>query len=597
MEVLVRDIPDEDVLMKKGEREGTEFEKGVVLTEQYMEQHINEIGDMIATFSAYPDILLDMITPSNSGFSLFFYQRILLRAIFRYKDIFVTATRAFSKSFIAILGLFLQCVLMPGTKRFICAPKKGQSAKIAEEKLLEIYSLFPLLKNEVVNGVDPDKPGVFGPDYVTLVFRNGSRFDVVGALGTTRGGRRHGGLIDEIIDHEEKQINEIVLPLLYVSRRLPDGTVNEKEPNQQVIAVTSAGEQTSFAYDRLIDTFENQIIDPSNAFTFGCDYRVPVLHGLLDGNFINKLKMSPSYSERAFAKEYGGLWTVGSTTGWFEIDKMEKRRKLKMFENRARSIPSANFFYLLSTDVGRFNDQTVVCVWRVNILGDGRHVASLVNLKVLGRTEQTKAFSKQAIDLKKIIASFNPREVVIDTNGLGVGLADEMIKPQTDEKGVEYPAYGFINDTHYKKVQPKNARQILWGLKANAELNSQMHGNAYSRIGSGSVRFLISEKKAKTNLLATKQGKKMKPKDRILALMPYEMTTELFKEMSNLRLKPSGNRNQIVLEKINSRYPKDKYSALTMGLWRIKEMEDEVLKKKSRRKQGARRLVFFTQGR
>jgi hypothetical protein len=28
---------------------------------------------------------------------------------------------------------------MPGTKRFICAPGKGQSAKIAEEKLIEIY--------------------------------------------------------------------------------------------------------------------------------------------------------------------------------------------------------------------------------------------------------------------------------------------------------------------------------------------------------------------------------------------------------------------------------------------------------------------------
>ena len=30
-----------------------------------------------------------------------------------------------------------------------------------------------------------------GRDYVTLVFRNGSIFDVVGALDTTRGGRRH----------------------------------------------------------------------------------------------------------------------------------------------------------------------------------------------------------------------------------------------------------------------------------------------------------------------------------------------------------------------------------------------------------------------
>ena len=73
-----------------------------------------------------------------------------------------------------------------------------------------------------------------------------------------------------------------------VSRRLPDNTVNENEPNQQVIAMTSAGVKTSFSYDRLIDTFENSIIDPKNNFCFGCDYRVPVLHGLLDRTFINK---------------------------------------------------------------------------------------------------------------------------------------------------------------------------------------------------------------------------------------------------------------------------------------------------------------------
>ena len=42
-----------------------------------------------------------------------------------------------------------------------------------------------------------------------------------------------------------------------VSRRLPDNTVNEKEVNQQTIAMTSAGIKNSFAYDTLIDMFAN----------------------------------------------------------------------------------------------------------------------------------------------------------------------------------------------------------------------------------------------------------------------------------------------------------------------------------------------------
>lgn len=202
----------DDSVVQRGMRDGIEIEKGVVLNEDYLKEHFNEIGDMFSIFTAYPDIYLDLIKPQDSNFELFFYQRITLRAVMRYKDIFITAPRAFSKSFITILGLILQCVFIPGTKRFICAPNKNQSAQIAKEKIVEIYDHWPLLRKEVIGGEISDTPGNFGKDYVTLKFRNGSQFDVVGALDSQRGGRRHGGLIDEIRDHEEQPINEIVLP-------------------------------------------------------------------------------------------------------------------------------------------------------------------------------------------------------------------------------------------------------------------------------------------------------------------------------------------------------------------------------------------------
>ena len=202
----------DDSVVQRGVRDGIEIEKGVVLNEDYLKEHFDEIGDMFSIFTAYPDIYLDLIKPQDSNFELFFYQRITLRAVMRYKDIFITAPRAFSKSFITILGLILQCVFIPGTKRFICAPNKNQSAQIAKEKIVEIYDHWPLLRKEVIGGEISDTPGNFGKDYVTLKFRNGSQFDVVGALDSQRGGRRHGGLIDEIRDHEEQPINEIVLP-------------------------------------------------------------------------------------------------------------------------------------------------------------------------------------------------------------------------------------------------------------------------------------------------------------------------------------------------------------------------------------------------
>jgi hypothetical protein len=88
----------------------------------------------------------------------------------------------------------------------------------------------------------------------------------------------------------------------------------------------------------------------------------------------------------------------------------------------------------------------------------------------------------------------------------------------------------------------------------------------------------------------------MTVEQRIQRLMPHEMTTKLFEEMANLRLKKTGDMNKISLEQINTRFPKDKYSAFAYGQWRIKELEEEALKRKRKRGTGKRQLVFFTGG-
>ena len=390
-------------------------------------------------------------------------------------------------------------------------------------------------------------------------------------------------------------ISEVVLPQMNVSRRMANGLLNPNENiNTQVIYATSAGMKSSFAYEALIDTFEKAIIDPKHNFCIGLDYRIPVLHGLIDGKYVRDLKLSPSYNETTFASEYMGVWQGGSEESWFNFEKLSKYRKIKNPEWKQKFREDSTTFYLISVDVGRLSDQTVACVFRVNIK-DNRYYATLVNLFVLGRNDESKRFDKQAIDIKKLIETYRPREVVIDCNGLGIGLADEMIQQQVDELDNVYPAYGFFNNADYKKIQPKDAAEILYSMKATNVLNPKIHGNAYSRLNGGMVRFLITEQEARAALLATKAGAKLSYEDRIKRLMPHELTTKLFDEMANLRLKKTGL--EIVLEQINSRFPKDKYSALAYGLWRIKELEEAAYQKKRRRESiGGRTLIFYTGG-
>lgn len=229
-------------------------------------------------------------------------------------------------------------------------------------------------------------------------------------------------MLDELRDADGQEIQEAVLPLMNVARRLPDNTVNPKEPNAQKLIMTSAGVKSSFAYDQLIDTFENSIINPEDSFCVGMDYRIPLMHGLTDKKFINSLKMSPSFDESSFATEYLSIWQGSSAESWFSFEKMTKYRKIKNPEWKAKkSRDGVEQFYLLSADIGRLSDRTEVCVFRVNVV-KGIYYATLVNIFTLGLTPETRQFSIQARDLKELILKYNPREVVIDCNGLGEDL-------------------------------------------------------------------------------------------------------------------------------------------------------------------------------
>lgn len=575
-------------------RDGIELDKGTVITEQWLQKNEELLYDCWNIYTVYPDIYLDLIKPVDSNFNLFPYQRMFLRVCMRYTHIYITAARATSKTFLSILAKYLQCVFLPGHVGSIVAPNKSQAAKITKQKIQEIWRIWPLLKNELelYNG---EPHANFGKDYTELYFKNGSKLSVVGALDSDRGIRTHATLIDEARDQDGDAIAEIILPQMNVSRRTANGLVNNKEViNTQVIYATSAGMKSSFAYEALLDYFEESILDSSRTFTMGLDYRIPMMHGLIDAAHVKNLKMSPSYNEQTFASEYMGTWLGGSEESWFDFEKISKYRKIKNPEWSQKFRGDSNIFYLISVDVGRLSDQTVACIWRINIR-DNKYYSTLVNIFVLGRQAETKTFVQQSIDLKRLIEQFNPREVVIDCNGLGIGLADEMIRTQTDEIGNTYPAYGFFNNEDYKKIQPKDAACILYSMKANGPLNSKIHSNAYTRLNSGMIRFLITEQEARSALLATKVGAKMSFEKRVKRLMPHELTTKLFEEMANLRLKRSGM--DIVLEQINSRFPKDKYSAFAYGQWRIKELEEEAYQKQKRRSIiGGRKLVFFSGG-
>ena len=439
--------------------------------------------------------------------------------------------------------------------------------------------------------------GNFGGDYVKLTFRNGSVFDVVSALNSQRGGRRNAGIIDEFRDHDADDLNEIVLPLLNVDRKTKSGLINPKEPHQVQIWISSASDKNTFCYDKTIEMLETSIISPQKVAIFGCDYQVPVLCGLLQKDFLNEMKMSATFSEAGFAKEYMSRFVGSSNEAWFDYDKFLTHRRLVNPETHEIIRDGIESFYILSVDIARRNCQSVCTVIKVFPNINGWRM-NLVNIYILGKTEDEKVFEKQVLELKRLMEKFNPREVVIDINGIGISFADLMVKETFDpDRNIFLPAYGFMNRDEYDTIQPRNCQKILYGIKANAQLNSDMHSTLYSKVYSGSIGFLISEQDAKVKLLSTKAGQKMIPEARIARLMPHELTSRLIDEIMNLKVKPTGVSNQIAVEQINKRMLKDKFSALEMGVWRISILENEELSHRRNRGLGPKRkLTFFRSG-
>lgn len=141
--------------------------------------------ELCSYFRFYPDRFLDFVAGDKPRIGLYFYQRVYLRIMMRYRKVFLTATRGTSKSFLQNLAFVLKCIMYPNTKLFTCAHGKEQAAKITADCLNDIFEFWPLLRDEI-------KTFVENKDYTKLIFYNGSKYDVVQMRDSSRGGRRFG---------------------------------------------------------------------------------------------------------------------------------------------------------------------------------------------------------------------------------------------------------------------------------------------------------------------------------------------------------------------------------------------------------------------
>ena len=320
---------------------------------------------------------------------------------------------------------------------------------------------------------------------------------------------------------------------------------------------------------------------------------------------INKQMMmdqrdSSTMNEESFSRESLSIWTGNNKEAWLDSKKLNKRRTLLKCERKAQeSSINPGTFYIVSADIARYSANTAIMVIKVlpNLTGFKKRV---VYTEVI---HGANYITEQAPRLKKLIQLYNPREIVIDGNGPGIGLLDAMVLPSFDAKtGEQFPAYYAFNNAHHLPPEKKAESEepspeynaIIYDIKAGTSNDDVIHSNFFSQINNGTVSFLAHERIVKDKLLQTKKGQKMTLYDRRVYLLPYEMTSRLMDELNNLKLKPTGIQNQFKVDRISRSIEKDRFSALEYGLYRVKYYEDKAIKQL--KKKNFKQYAFFSPG-
>lgn len=393
------------------------------LTKKRVNAHFQEVGNYLNQLAAYPDILVDLMTPRTSHFHLFFFQRLMMRAMERSTLCYEVFSRGTSKSFLADLDRYLHCMFVPRHHTTITAGTNKQAAEIAKQKVVDdLWVKFPLLANEMqqrkIAGKIQDAYKM-GKDYVEFNFRNGSSL----GLGNVRGLRRQSLIFEEVIEQDETKVNEVYIPLLNEPRKLANGLLNPYEKQSQQIFITTAGFQNTYAYNKLIEVLCRSVLDPSNYTVLTGTYELPLGVGLTARQQIEDIINAPSFSPASFDREYRSRWSDAPVGAAFSSSLISSLRQVKVVEFKDKLTAKQKdegSFYVACADMAKDGAaETAVIVAKV-IPKEHYFTYKFVNLFSIPATD----YMVIANTFKKLVIDYNLKMFIYDANGVGAGLRD-----------------------------------------------------------------------------------------------------------------------------------------------------------------------------
>ncbi len=518
------------------------------------------------------------------------FQKILLYAMMHNNFFMYIAARGQGKTWLTALFCVVRCILFPKTKICIASATRPQ----ANEVLLKITDDF--MKNYGFGSENLRREITYaavGANKAVIEFANGSWIKVVTASDSGRGARANILLVDEFRMVDLDTINTVLRRFLTAPRQ-PNYLNNPKyahllERNKEFY-MSSAWYKNHWSFEKAKAYTVNMLDDTKKYFICGLPYQVSVKEGLLSREQIEDEMSETDFDEVKWSMEMDCLFFGDTEGAFFSFDDIGCRRTLQtavyppsFINNKTYKIPelATNERRIMSVDVALMasnkhrNDASAIIINSAIPTNNNNYVSNIIYLE----NHEGLNTDELALVIRRLFRLYKCTDLVVDTNGSGLGVFDALIRDMVDpETGELYGALSCCNDKDMAaRCKVANAPEVIWSIKANASFNNEICILLRSGFKQGKINLLVSEFEAEEILKDKIKGyAKMQPFEQLQYKMPYIQTTLLIYELTKLEHEIKGT-NIKIIEKTGMR--KDRYSSLAYNYWVQCQLEREILQK------------------
>lgn len=514
------------------------------------------------------------------GLSLKWFQQILLWCMMHYNFVMYLAARGQGKTYLTALFCCVRCILFPGTKIVV----SSGTLKQANEVLLKIQDDF--MKQSSILRSEIEKCNI-GQNDASIYFKNGSWIKTRTSSENSRSARANCIVVDEFRMVDETVINTVLRKFLTSPRQpkyLQKPEYAHMQERNKEIYMSSAYFKSSWAYRKAQSYTLNFFDDTKKYFICGLPYQVSVREGLLSRSQLEDEMSEADYNELVQQMEMECLWFGDTDGSLFKFDELTARRRLRKafpplsFCNDKITIPKLTTTgkRILSVDVAlmqstkkKKNDASAIFINDLIQVNDTAYQSNFV----YGETFEGLKTDELGMIVMKYFYEYQCTDLVLDTNGIGLGVYDFITKDQVcQENGKRYQAMTCINDKDMaERCKVRDANKVVWSVKANANFNNEICVLLRNGIQNGKINFLISEQDADSSLKETYKGYfKMSPTEQAKLKMPYVQTTFAVYEL--IKLDHEVKNGNIKVKEVEG-MRKDRYSSIAYSYWCACQLE------------------------